>query len=103
MRNTLLIINQQPSPEEMDKLNKKLKEWIAADINLNIFLTQDGVFWLNSQIWEKIYQPQCVFYASAVDAKRIGANFIPEVIFSGDKSLKELKENVDVVYQLEEI
>ena len=103
MQSTLLIINQQPSEKDIKKLSSHLNKWQAEDIKLNIFLMNEGVRWLESRVWNKIYTPHYLFYANALDAKKEGADFVPEVIFSGDKSLQELIQNVDAVYKLEEI
>jgi len=103
MCSKLLIINQPPSPQKIDKMNRNLKDWLAGDIYLNIFFTGDGVFWLESSIWEKIYQPSCIYYADAYFAGRAGFRVIPEIIFSGEVSLRELQQNASAVYRLEEL
>ena len=89
--------------KDIKKLSSHLNKWQAEDIKLNIFLMNEGVRWLESRVWNKIYTPHYLFYANALDAKKEGADFVPEVIFSGDKSLQELIQNVDAVYKLEEI
>jgi len=103
MQKTLVIIDQLPSQKNMDKLRLRLNEWAKQKMKLNIFLLKEGVLWLNSSFWESSSAYEWVLYADALDAEKSGVHFKQEVIFSGEKSLKELRENVDRVLELEEI
>lgn len=98
MKTTLLIITARPTEDNLMKVRDDIQQLLQHNGRLHIFFTQTGVEWLNEQLWNRIYYPDAIYYAHALDVEKTNVPFRSEVIFSSEKALQQLKQKVDFVY-----
>ena len=99
MKKKLLILDVNPTQIRLNQLLAKLSEFSDLKIVVNIFLINEGVLWVSDEYWYRMYHPEIVYYADALDAETYKVDFRSEVIFSSKKSLNQLIESVDEVLQ----
>ena len=100
MNNHLLIIDVPPSKSNGYSELPHLNKLVHSNINPTIYLAEEGVLWLESEHWPLLYDPKRVIYASAIDAVRFNLSFQQEVIFSSQRTLKQLIKTSDEVSYL---
>ncbi|GEM_PF-5679354 len=95
----LLIIQSGPSSKHARQIKTLFSESILNNERVQVYLIGEGVAWMNTELWDLIYNPNVTFYANAIDANRHGIPFSTDIIFSSKASLEQLKSGADrIIY-----
>ncbi len=98
--NNLLIIDSDPTPDNIVRYKNRLKTLRRNNHQLYVFLEKRGVQWLNDLIWEQVYHPDVIFYVQVTDAWDYPVTFKSDVIFSGQQTLQQLMASAENIEKM---